>query len=109
MVELVLYDTGRKTLGSPLEPVCMAVQTVNAKFSPARNASSQLRNAEASFPVFEQFFIENCDLGIDKHRQGNIPPRPVALDDGNGERVVNLRSRQAYAVIVDHGLNHVID
>jgi len=68
VVELVLDNTGGKTFGSKFEPISMAVQSVNAQFSPPGNASAQIRNAEASFPVFEELFIEHGYIRIDKDR-----------------------------------------
>src|SRR2546427_10304934 len=99
MIELVLYDAGGETLRRPFEPVSVAVQTVNPKFSPARGASSQLGNAQTTFPIFQQFFIEHRYLGINKDRQRDIAARPAAFNDGHGKRVVNLRSGQSHAAV----------
>jgi hypothetical protein len=83
VIEFVLNDPREEAFGSQLNSLTVAIQRVDAKFSPARNTAPKIRDAEASFPVLDTAFIQDRYVGIHEHSHWNVAARTMTFDDGD--------------------------
>src|SRR5262245_22773651 len=95
VVELMLDDPREKTFGCESDVLAISIQRVDTQFAPARNTAAKIRNTEAALPVFDQLLIEDGDARVDQNSQRNVSSRTAAFDDRDGERFMNLRSRES--------------
>src|SRR5437588_13121567 len=61
MIAFVLYDPREETFRDQLLTLSMPIEGIDAKLVVARHSSPQVRNAQASLPIFDRGFIQNRD------------------------------------------------
>jgi hypothetical protein len=101
-------------MGSQFEPIAMAVVGANLDFPWPRDTAADIRNAQASLPVFDCLVANDDDLRINHRERLRRFIRlrlvlPVDGGDEDPEAFVDLRRCQANAVVLGHRVDHVVD
>src|SRR5947209_4403990 len=112
MIGLVLDDAGRKIVDAQLDAVPFPVQGADLDFPRARDATADIGDAQAPFPVFDDIAGDDRDLGIDDRERLRVvlAVLPVVQRcDEQAHALVHLRRGETHAAVLAHRVDHVVD
>ena len=114
MIGLVLDDARGKIVRRDVDLAAGAIHRVDPDRARARHAAADVRDAQAALPVFHDLRADRRDDRIDEHHRLVIGRQRVVVvrrdgGDEDAQALVNLRRRQPDAVVLVHGVDHVVD
>src|SRR5579862_3456660 len=112
MIGFMLDDPGLKIVDGQFETLAATIESSHLDLTGSRHTTTDVRNAQAPFPVFHDLVSEDGNLRVD-YRQwlGFRVSVAVGLERRHEETqpFVDLRSGQANAVVFEHRVDHVVD
>src|SRR5262249_35162806 len=111
VIGLVLDDTRREIVRAQFHPVPFAIHRPDANLPRARHTTADVGDAQASLPVLDDVAANDGDFGIDDDDRCDLLTLIGRIKRGheNADALVHLWRGEAHAVILDHGLDHVVD
>ena len=114
VVGLVLDDAGGEALVDPLERLAVEAVAAELELAVAAHLAAQVGHREAALPAVLQLLGQRRHHRVDQHGErdrGGVGIARVAvdLDHANLLELVHLGGREPRAVVLAHGLDHVVD
>src|SRR5882762_3952719 len=114
VVRLVLDHAGEEVLGDELDGIALPVEALEPHRRVARHHTPHVGHREAALPAVLHLLREGRDDGVDDDGQRDLRSLGVALilghlDHRDLPRHVHLVGGQPGAVVLVHGLDHVVD
>src|SRR5438067_833478 len=100
VVEFMLDDASEESFGRNLNLPALTIQGIDSQFAPSGNKAAEIGNTQTAFPILDEFLIEDGDIRIHEYRHWNVAARPVAFENGQRERFMNLRSSESNPVVL---------